>query len=363
MSRTAGMLRGGNARVVVGLALTLALSVATVGVASAGPAPGRTIAVVPNADLVGGDAVTITGSGFTPNSVIFYCQGVDPGGPPSPNNCGSDVPISNLAADSQGSFSTTFTVRRLVRVSGAVIDCAQSTATCVIGASDFNSPNSGIATAPITFTAQDPLPPAEIHGRVTDSGNNPIAGVRVGAYLSADGFLPSLAATTDGNGDYLLENVGLNEGYRIRFGAPAGSAFASQWYRTNAASPNTRQTATVVNAALPDLTQQIDVVLDSSGSISGVVQNTSGAPVAGVTVRGYLPFDRYLGAFLAVTAADGTFRIDGVAGSGVKLFFVPTLSSGLKKEWFDDVATRPAATALTVAPGQTLSVTVQLAAA
>ena len=110
------------------------------------------VTVTPDTGLVGGDVVTLAGTGFEPNSTVYYCEGVvaltiDP------NNCG--VPYQPLTADGTGALSVGVTVFRFITPStgGGTIDCAQPTANCGFGAANLTLNG---AIAPITFTPQPP---------------------------------------------------------------------------------------------------------------------------------------------------------------------------------------------------------------
>jgi len=118
------------------------------------------LTVTPDTDLADGDVVLLEGSGFTATGQVGYCQGIFTG-TPDPSNCDgwpSTGRIGFSAGDAAGEFSAQYSVRRFISISGVgTIDCAQPSASCVIGAANV----SGVslvgpgAFVPITFI---PLP-------------------------------------------------------------------------------------------------------------------------------------------------------------------------------------------------------------
>ena len=67
----------------------------------------------------------------------------------------------------------------------------------------------------------------------------------------------------------------------------------------------------VLTAAEP--ATDIDAELVFGGAVAGTVTGPTGTPAANIRVRLYLAADRYVGTYTTTTAADGTYRIDGVA--------------------------------------------------
>jgi len=113
------------------------------------------LAVTPSAELHDGDTVTISGTGFNPDSTIGICQGIEGRGTPV-NLCGSGLTAIEYP-DSTGTFTSEFSVKRLMTVLGLLktFDCLVDH--CVIYASEI--PDLTNATsAPITFS-DDPPPP------------------------------------------------------------------------------------------------------------------------------------------------------------------------------------------------------------
>ena len=112
------------------------------------------ITVTPSTLLVQGDTVTVAGSGFPGNSLvgIIQCR--------LPTAGVQDCNMSSLAytnTDSAGTFSTSYTPRRILYVAGSPTDCAVADA-CKIGVGDVND-QSITADYPIQFDPAIPPPP------------------------------------------------------------------------------------------------------------------------------------------------------------------------------------------------------------
>ena len=113
--------------------LFFASSLALVAASPTGAAT-RTLTVTPDSGLVDSQVVALAGTGFTPNSTIYFCQGVDTGAP-GPNDCGS---ISTAPSNGSGEFSANYTVHRFVTTANSgEVDCASASPHCVMGASDY----------------------------------------------------------------------------------------------------------------------------------------------------------------------------------------------------------------------------------
>jgi len=135
--------------------------------------PPPSIAVTPNADLNGGDVVTITGSGWPPNAAMAACQAdVVPPVPPDPpeSACLSgQVGAVTTTADANGDWSVPYRLRRqgYVASRGGWIDCADPATPCVLGAGQIidGAPVGAVATTPLPFA--EPPPPPATRGSIT----------------------------------------------------------------------------------------------------------------------------------------------------------------------------------------------------
>lgn len=162
------------------------LAVFTIVVAGSAVAPpagaDRALAVEPGVDLVDGQLVTITGTGYTPGATIAWCQAIRTAAP-SPSDCGTSA--APVVADADGDFSVTHHMQRLLTPFGSstTTDCAQSTDACVMGAAEFSDLTGTITTAPLAF---GPGLPVAVPGSATvTEGFTGTVGVDVPLSLSA----------------------------------------------------------------------------------------------------------------------------------------------------------------------------------
>ena len=122
--------------------------------ASVPPPPPPTIVVTPSTDLLDGDTVRVTGSGFDPDAPVALAEcavGLSPLGGCTPSYSGVTV-----AAD--GTFATDLVVDRITYLpDGTPVDCAQPDA-CVVSAVDFRFGEEA-ATAPVRFDPSVAPPP------------------------------------------------------------------------------------------------------------------------------------------------------------------------------------------------------------
>nr|MCU0270947.1 hypothetical protein [Acidimicrobiales bacterium] len=95
----------------------LVLVAALVGAVAAAPgADAATAVTVSPADgLSGGDVVTIEAAGFVPGTVAGWCQGVDPPGAASFDDCGVNTTYSRTV-EADGSFTGQAAVERFIYV-------------------------------------------------------------------------------------------------------------------------------------------------------------------------------------------------------------------------------------------------------
>jgi hypothetical protein len=141
---------------------------------------------------------------------------------------------------------------------------------------------------------------ASISGIVRDGSSNPIGGAGVFAALTTDNSV-SASATANPDGTYTLS--GLTAGtYSVSAGA---TNFIQQFQTTDVATAGTA----TADFALPSASD--------GGSISGIVRDTHGAPLAGICETAYdasgnaLPGGSFVG-----TDPDGAYTVSGL-GPGV----------------------------------------------
>ncbi|MBL8776223.1 MAG: carboxypeptidase regulatory-like domain-containing protein [Acidimicrobiales bacterium] len=207
------------------------------------------------------------------------------------------------------------------------------------------------ATASVTMPAQSPAAGAHpLTGVVTESGTgDPVSGVLVAALRAADYSLAKLA-TTDGSGQYSMSVP--PAGYFLAFVDPSGR-HAQEWhddvpyYGLAQAAAVTAPAAT--NAAL-DVTTAI---------FSGVITDrASGEPLDGAWVVAIGPTGIAGG---AVTATDGTYRIDGLPPGTYRATVVHPAGGHLQQYW-NDHSTYDTADPIALAAGDHATVDVSLVA-
>ena len=152
------------------------------------------ITVTPNAGLVDGQSVAVDGFSWVPAHTIGFCEAAVVQ-PPGSSNCdgGSYTPVT---ADGDGNFSVSLVIKRRIDVPslGRVVDCADPTTPCVIGAADTSNVPGTAVTVPLHL-AGAPGPPtigtvlggdsqATVSWTVPPSdGGSPITGYVVTPYI------------------------------------------------------------------------------------------------------------------------------------------------------------------------------------
>lgn len=115
------------------------------------------VTVTPNTDLHHNDVVTVSGSGFSPGAFVGVTQCRDGGA--SLENCDTWA-VAFVEANPSGTWSTPFTVRRIIGIGMQAFDCNTAPG-CAIGAANLDSPGySEAAITPISFVDEPPPPPA-----------------------------------------------------------------------------------------------------------------------------------------------------------------------------------------------------------
>ena len=240
---------------------------------------------MPATDLLDGDVVSVEGSGSTPSTPVYFCQGVDEGGFAFEDCAG---PALSAVVDASGEFSANYTVQRFMTIAdpaGTTRDCAASSANCVMNF--ISSAGGGFGRVPLGFAAAGArvIP---IFGTVTDSDGNPVAGAAVWAFTPTDTWVASLRTTTNGLGAYAFPAVEVGTVYNILFSSPGGT-LGWEWFDDGA----TR--ALAASVVLPSDADFIEAnaQLVEGGSISGTVMDANG-PVEGVQVSAYGFSDRWV---------------------------------------------------------------------
>ncbi|HXQ58491.1 MAG TPA: neocarzinostatin apoprotein domain-containing protein, partial [Acidimicrobiales bacterium] len=113
-----------------------------------------TVTANPSTGLLDGQTITVSGTNFNPDAEIGLAE--CPAGQTTvePSNC---LPGTLIGADGSGSFSSSYTVTRILSGPAGAIDCAQPSA-CVLTAINLNDPSQSAST-PISFQDIVIIPP------------------------------------------------------------------------------------------------------------------------------------------------------------------------------------------------------------
>lgn len=121
-----------------------------------GPLPSGQVTVSPGTGLVNFQSVTLAGSGFPAGSFvqIVACTSDATSYEDCSNSSGGFAPISP-----GGTFSTPFTVRRILHTEGGDIDCASAPGACSLVSTAYGAPVPVVVATAISFDASVPPPP------------------------------------------------------------------------------------------------------------------------------------------------------------------------------------------------------------
>jgi hypothetical protein len=193
-----------------------------------------------------------------------------------------------------------------------------------------NQSDESLAT-PITLSTggtatadQQMLPGATITGQVTDASGRRLSGICVYAATEMQtefGAVFTQDSVTQ-HGTYTISGLAPGQ-YEVDFGCGLGSQYADQWFpgAQNSAS------AALISAG-PGRTSGIDAVLQPAGSISGVVTNKAGHPLAGICVTATRVAAGSLAESIGQidqpeTGSRGTYRISDLAVGRYNVSFSP----------------------------------------
>jgi hypothetical protein len=153
------------------------------------PIPIPAVTVVPSTNLLDGQAVTVTGSGFSAYATISVseCGSAATG----PSDCAVGT-VQLTSADASGSISTTYKVAQDIQVASTTVNCLVPGA-CELVVADASDLQQGSVVA-IAFELQptggsNPGPnPTTPAGTLAMTGYSPWSFVRVGSGLVIAGF-------------------------------------------------------------------------------------------------------------------------------------------------------------------------------
>ena len=213
----------------------------------------------------------------------------------------------------------------------------------------------GQTTAGIDAAMQ---PGGTITGVVTDNAGHKLSNLCVALVRQAQARTPFFFfgyVTFTNKGVFKAQN--LNPGlYAVNFGCGFGFRnLANQWFMAQPAAG----TADLVSAAPGALTAGINATLRPGGTVTGVVTNHAGKPLAAICVLAipagspYPAFTFSYGPGVGVTNPSGVYRIGDLAPGSYDLQFRDCGRARYGSQWYGDKPTEQSATAVSVHSGLT----------
>ena len=172
-------------------------------------------------------------------------------------------------------------------------------------------------------------PGGSVSGTVTDEEGTPAASACVSAFDADGGWAGS--DYTDEEGRYRVRRLQPGE-VKLRYRPDCGdSGMLTEWYDDQPS----RRDADPIAVAGGQETTGVDVQLSSGGSISGMVTNEAGQPLAGICVYAQSEDGDYAS---VETGPDGTYRAKGLLGGPHQVRFRDCDGLGYVSEWYEDAS-------------------------
>jgi hypothetical protein len=150
---------------------------------NAPPVPPPTITVVPSTGLLDGEAVAISGRGFTPGEQVALVECRNGPADDTGGNCDVSATLEYASVDAAGEVHTTFTVRRhLATHNFGDVDCATDPNGCMLGFGGTSDLQFERGNVPLAF-APDPVPPPVRGLPATGAPSERLAGLGGGLAL------------------------------------------------------------------------------------------------------------------------------------------------------------------------------------
>jgi hypothetical protein len=189
----------------------------------------------------------------------------------------------------------------------------------------------------------------EITGVVRTRAGRPIRGICVSFFTFFGVFngvyTVSVASVSRKDGRYALHGL-FRGSYQVQFAIGCGNKgdYAPQWWHGKSSPGN----ASWIKVRARRTVRGIDAALLPGAAITGTVRARTRAakPIAGICVDGSQNLGIGAG---AVTAKNGTYKLDGLFGGKVQVSFDPTCSNSVSAGYL------PAQRTVTVRPGHTLA--------
>lgn len=179
---------------------------------------------------------------------------------------------------------------------------------------------------------------ASVKGTVVDSAGQPLQSVNI--YVSRTDIYDYKYGYTNADGTY--EIGGLAPGsYKISY---RRSGYLEQYYLDK--NYNTADSITVIKDETKTLSK---VTLHRYSTIAGVVKDSTGTPVSGVTVRAKGPSTRS-----TTTRPDGTYNLTNLVAGSYRVELKPPAGSQFARQWYDGKASEYGSTKVVLANDQDL---------
>ena len=254
------------------------------------------------------------------------------------------VPDTQLVDVSSGGAQSNFMNSADISLSADGTRIAFGSGGTTLVTPDANNSVSDIYVRDIT----PPPPPSTVSGHVTDELAAALPNVSVTAFGQTSG--QSFTATTAGDGTYLFANLPPDT-YRVRFVDPSGTHLTEWWNnRPNSPGADLVVVGASVNVTAIDAALTAGVELPHVTSITGVVTDALGTPLAGISVFA----DSLFSNGATVTAGDGTYTIAGIAAGTYNVQF-SDYGAVYSREYWHDQTSIDTATPVVVVDGDVTS--------
>ena len=208
---------------------------------------------------------------------------------------------------------------------------------------DFNSATAvHVSTGATSRVDADLTPAGRIEGNVTDAAGTPLGRICVDA-LDRSGSYAVSYTSTDGNGDYSLSSLSDGE-YVIEFRDCQRHELATEYY--DGKYEYDKNDATLVSARTGRTTAGVDAELSRTGSISGVVNDSSGGALKSMCIEAIDSSGEVIDS--RRTIYDGTFGFSSLPVGGYRIRFSDCGIGEFLAQYWKDVPSISQATTVEV---------------
>ena len=192
---------------------------------------------------------------------------------------------------------------------------------------------------------------AQIAGRITGDGNQPLANYGVDAWLVVGaGLSYQNSDTTDASGNYTITGL-LAGSYKVefaqnKFSSSPSNDYTGQWYNNKPGSATADGVAVASSATVSNINAQ----LVRGGIITGVVTGAGNAVQKSVTVIAGTGTTFFNATRFASTDASGAYTLTGLASGGYRIQFSANTGNYLD-EYYNNTPSYAAAATVTVSLG------------